>query len=153
MPSEKTDKSGYQSRFGGGWIAPGQFIAESMCDRIARKDKAELPLKFWTLERWKRPFLLQLRHANSLLKLYSAEAIIRALRTPEGKRVYSLGAQWLDPLIRVEQERVDRQAEAREKAPAAEPAPPAATTEPPRQPYKPRPSPLDKLRQLDGKEG
>lgn len=156
MAEKQSAACPFKSNFGGGWVTPAQYLAESMCFRIARKDKRTLPLRFWKTEAWERPFLLQLRHANGLLKLYSAEAIIRALRTPEGKKVYSLGAQWLDPVIRVEQEKVDRQAAAREEeARKPTPAPTSAEprkAEPPRKSYSARPTHLDRLRELDGEE-
>jgi len=107
-----------------------------MVARKARKDKVDLPVKFWMQERWKREFLLQVRHAAGLLRLYSVAAIVAALRTPKGKQAFSLKAPFLDPLIRVEQERVDRRAP---PAPA-EPTSPAPPAELPPPVVSPRPS-------------
>lgn len=124
MAQEQSAASPHKSRFGGGWLTPAQFLAEGMVARKARKEGTDLPLKFWEKERWKRDFLLQLRHAHSLLKVYSHEAIVAALRTRKGSTVYSLGAQFiLDPLIRVEQERLDRRAAAADVKAQADPKP------------------------------
>lgn len=121
-----------------------------MVSRIARKDNTELPQKFWEKDKWKRLFLLQIRHANSLLKLYSYEAIVKALRTPQGKKLYSLGAQWLDPLIKSEQEKIDiRLAAMAEQTPKEVEQLPTATDEKPREAFVRKPSPLSKLRGLD----
>lgn len=146
MPEQRSEKSCFASRFGGGWLAAGQYLAESMVDRMARKEGETLPLKFWELPRWKRVFLLQLRSANELLKSYSVEAIIRALRTTEGKKVYSLGAPWLDGLIAGEQARLERQAEALKSQPPEAPLP-SGLPEAPRPAFV-RPSILNRLRDL-----
>lgn len=147
MPQERSSSRPFQSRFGGGYVTPSVFIAEAMCERMANKDKTTLPLRFWETERWKRQFLLQVRAASSLLKLYSYEAVIRALRTPEGKRIYSLGANWLGPLIQTEHLKLEREKKTRSQQPV-EPAP-TQVVEKPRPPRPTGPSLLDKLRELD----
>lgn len=122
-----------------------------MCDRVARKNKAHLPDKFWQTPRWKRTFLLQLRLANSLLKIYSYDSIVAALRSRDGRRVYSLGANWLDDLIRAEQEKVDRAKRLQEARPQ-EPEPRTTASgkhEEPRKAFAATPSLLNKLRGLD----
>jgi hypothetical protein len=118
VAKEETDKSRYPS-LGGGFVTGAQYLAERMCERLARKNKKPLPPKFWNAPEWKRTFLLQLRHAHSLLKVYRVEAVVRALNTPDGKGAYSLGAGWLDAVIRAEQARV----EAAERKAAAAPDP------------------------------
>ncbi len=150
MAAERSEGRPYHSRFAGGYLAGGQWLAEGMCDRQARKNKTQLPERFWKSPRWEREFLMQVRHANSLLKTYSVAAIVRALRTPEGKKVYSLSAPWLDPIIRDEQAKLDREAAA-----AAPPeAPPEPATEvvdgKPRPTFVRKKSTLSKLREIDG---
>ncbi len=148
MADTQSETCPYQSRYGGGWQAPSQFLAESMVARQARMKKTSLPLKFWRLERWNREYQAQARHASSLLRLYDCEAIMRALRTPEGKKIYSLGAKFLDPLVRVEQERLDRLKAARQAAPPEpEPEPPAKDASP-RPAFVETKSTLSKLRDL-----
>lgn len=82
---------------------------------MARKEGRELQCKFWNLDLWKRKYLLQVRAANSLLKVYDCSAIIKALKTPEGKRIYSLGAKWLVPIVKTEQEKIRLQQLARKE--------------------------------------
>ena len=148
MAENRSPESPWQSKWGGGWVSSGQYLAEGMVARIAKKDGIDLPHRFWMLSRWKRVFLLQLRFANSLLKLYEPAAIVKALRTPEGKRVYSLGAKWLDPLVRDQQERLDRQEQIREAVEPVSP-PPESVVEPPRPTFVEKPHLLSKLRDLD----
>lgn len=101
-PGKKTQRL---SRFGGGWISDGQYLAEGMCVRVALSKGKTLPLRFWEHADWKNFFLMQLRFANALLKEFAAEAIINALRSPEGKTAFSLRAKWLRPLLEREQAR------------------------------------------------
>jgi hypothetical protein len=82
-------------------ITPAQYLAELVCERIAKKDGKTLPVKFWNTDRWKKIFLQQLLAANTLLKVYHPIAIIRALRTQ--KTSYSLRAKWLLDTIEKEQ--------------------------------------------------
>lgn len=149
-------KSNFKSRFAPGeYVSAAQYLAENMCDRKARSKGTALPARFWKVDGsiWKREFLQQVRHANALLKAYSVEAIIRALRTKEGKRIYSFGATWLDPIIKAEQEALDRQKAAAEATAAATPPPltgdEVAPVEKPRPAFVPGASPLTKLRNLD----
>ena len=115
MAKHQSEASPFKSRFSGpeeNWLTPAQYLAENMVARQAKKDGTDLPIKFWEHLRWKRIFLCQLRFANSLLKIYDINAIIKALRSKRGKSIYSLGAKSiLDPLIKVEQERLDHKEE------------------------------------------
>lgn len=151
MGKERTDASPYESRYGGGWVTPAQYLAEGMIARQARTKQVDLPPRFWNLDRWKRDFLLQLRHATALLKLYSPEAILRVLRSKEAKSTYSLNAKWLDPLLKTEQSRLCREEESRMQK--QRPATPASVekdvTEKPRESFKQEKSVLSKLRDLD----
>lgn len=153
MAANRSDKACFQSRFGGGWLTSSQYLAEGMCDRMARKEKTSLPAQFWvTSDLWKRHFLTQIRFANALLKLYGIEAILKGLRHPKGKTVYSLGARWLDPLIKEEQRKIDQQArklaEAAKSASVVEPACPPQSTAP-RPVFQQRSNQIDRLKGLD----
>jgi hypothetical protein len=149
MADKMSDKCCYPSRYGGGWITAAQYLAENMCARMARKDSKDLPPLFWNTGAWKRTFLMQLRHANGLLKLYEVAVIVAALK--RAKRVYSLGAKMiLDPLFQEEQEKWDLQKQAREAAPPPPPpSPPPAASAKPRDVYNPQQSLLGKLRNLE----
>ena len=127
MAAEPTAKSRFESRFGGGFIAVGQWLAELMVERLARSKNRSLPVHFWKTPEWEKPFKQQLRAAAALLRLYQPKAISAALRTTQGKRVISLSAPWLDDIIRSEQRKLDLAREAAKveaEARAAEPAKP-----------------------------
>lgn len=152
MAENRSDKSPYQSLYGGGWLTPHQYLAESMCARKARSKKKTLPLNFWeTDETWKREFLMQVRHVSGLLRLYSVEAIIKALRKPAGKKVYSFSAQWLDPIIAEEQRAIDLQKSMAIAPKDVEPDIKVGQSGP-RPEFKRKSTPLDKLRALDGEK-
>lgn len=108
MAKTQSKSSPFPSRWGGGFISGAQLISEIICERIAKIKKRNLFDKFWDKPEWQRTFLLQIRLANGLLKLYDVEAVLRALRG-DGKNVYSLSAPWLDGIIKFEQAKLDRQ--------------------------------------------
>lgn len=103
MAKDRSINSKYQSRHGGGWITPAQFLAELMCERFAKKNGQDIPPKFWYKEPWKKEFFKQLSIANRLLEKYDPAIISKALRSPEGKKIFSLGAPWLKKLIDYEE--------------------------------------------------
>lgn len=113
MAKEQSELSPFKSRFAPEtFCTPAQFLAESMVSRICRKENGhDLPQYFWNVEKWKRLFLLQVRHASALLRLYSVDAIVKALRDKRGSWITSLGAKSvLDPLVREEQRKLDLRA-------------------------------------------
>lgn len=152
MSKQRSEACPYSSRFSGVepiWLTAAQYLAEFMVARQARIKSVDLPQKFWSRDPWKRDFMLQLRLATSLLKLYPPEAVSAVLRSTEGKRAFSLGAKWLDPLFqaattRLERERLARESEPPPTVPAAE-----AINEKPREGFVARPSLLSRLRELD----
>jgi len=103
MAKQRSDDSKYESRHGGGWITPAQFLAEVMCERTAKENLEELPIKFWNKPRWKKEFFKQLNLANIILKDHDAAIVSKALRSKEGKNIFSLGAPWLKKLIILEE--------------------------------------------------
>ena len=106
MPKHRTKKSPFESRYGGNWISPAQYITEYICEK---KSSGDLPDKFWQQEKWKSYFRQQVFAANGLLSLYSPKAIIQALRDRRAYRVYSLRAPFLDPIIAEKQRHIDLQ--------------------------------------------
>lgn len=74
-------------------ITPAQYLAEFICERIAKKDKTSLFSKFWNDPKWKKVFVAQIIHANKLLKDFTCLEIINALNSYRGKRIFSLGLQ------------------------------------------------------------
>ncbi len=147
MAKERTEASRYESRYGGNAITPAQFIAELMCERLAKKDKKDLPVKFWNLPTWKRTFLQQVLAANTLLKVFSPKAILQALKREP--KVFSLRAPWFTPVVQEEQQKCDV-AEAKQEAappPVVETKPPVV--EQPRPTIATKKSILNKLREYE----
>lgn len=93
MAKEKSEKTPFWSKYGAEWITPAAYLAEEMCGRKAwALDKKTLPPKFWNSgEYWKREFQAQITHAARLLTEYKVEDIVRALKHPDLKRIYSFG--------------------------------------------------------------
>lgn len=148
MADKESNKSRYESRYGGNWLSPAQYIAELMCERVAKKNKKDLPLKFWNLPAHKRNFMVTILAANALLKLYHPKAVIAAIR--KSPTVYSLRAPWLDAIIQEEQEKLDKFVEEIKTAPSPSPAEDVNTSEKPRESFVSQQSTLNKLRGLDG---
>lgn len=84
-----------------------QKLAELMIQRQAAKDGVKLSEKFWNERDWKPKYRYQIIMAQSLLKNYSYEAIMKALNTFSGKKILSLRAPWLDELIEKEQKAIN----------------------------------------------
>lgn len=135
----------YKSRYTDKLVTIPQYLAEQMCERIARKNKEELVYQFWNTTKWKRTFLYQLQIANGLLKIYSSEAIINVLKN--NPTAFSLNAKFLDPLFAAEQERLDRLEKAEEKI-EIPPTPVVDTTQKVRPTFQEGKSTLGKLRGL-----
>ena len=90
----------YISKYSNGKeVSQAQFITEIICERKAQKDKLDLHYRFWVHNKWAVFFRNQIASAHKLLKTYSAKAIIRALNTDQGKKIYSLRAPHLPPMI------------------------------------------------------
>lgn len=85
--------------FNGKYVTAAQFITEMICERLAKKDKRDLHYRFWLSDDWQKSYKNQIPTANKLLKKYSAKAIIDALCSPTGKKIYSLRAPHLTPII------------------------------------------------------
>lgn len=143
MATKKSESNRYESRYGGNYISPAQFIAELMCERIGKKNGQDLAVCFWKLPAWKKQFLLQVMHANSLLKLYSPKAIINALTND--KKAYSLKAPWLADSIQQEQDKIDATPIPKE----IEVKPIELIVEKPREAFSANKSNMKKLRELD----
>jgi len=139
----------YKSRFGSSRdLDAGQYLAENMMDRNARANGLRLPDRFWEQDQWKQLYALQRTQAYTLLKSYSLEAIIAALRSPKGKKVMSFSAAWFTPLIHAEQERMNRAKELAEQAPPPPPLPAEEVVEEPRKPFVPKQSTASTLKGL-----
>jgi len=87
-----SDTKKYLSSYGGGKIRGAQWITEKLCSVLAKKQGKELPDKFWSLAGWKKIFTRQVQMASSLLLLYDAESVYRALKDKRLKNIRSFGA-------------------------------------------------------------
>lgn len=74
-----------------------QYITDLIVKRRAEKEKKTLPYNYYKIPEWQKIYKVTIIKANSLLKLYSAEAIVKTLE--EEKKIYSLNAPWLPELI------------------------------------------------------
>jgi hypothetical protein len=117
MAEAKSEKCKYESQYGGGWITASQRLAELACERKAASQNETLSPLFWQHKLWQTQFRQQITHANRLLKEFDGAAILAALRRPEAKRVYSLGAPFFKPLVQAEQYKLEARQKRVEQAP------------------------------------
>tara|TARA_Y100000361_G_scaffold27680_1_gene22686 strand:+ start:25 stop:450 length:426 start_codon:yes stop_codon:yes gene_type:complete len=86
-----------------------QYIAEMVCLREAEKQRVGRPAyALWNTDKWQKKFKSQVTKAYTLLKKYSDKAIINALNSYKGKKIYSLRVKFLEPIIKKEQESIDK---------------------------------------------
>lgn len=107
MP-KKSEKSRYTSKYGGGSISASQKITEMICEAKAKRAGRALPEKFWELDEWNKYFRQQIPAAASLLKTYSFQAIVNALKNPAASKIFSLRSKMLTPFIDAEQRKLDQ---------------------------------------------
>lgn len=117
MPAQdQTDKSRYPSKYSpGNFITAAQFITEMICEHRANVQKKPLMNQFWRLPEWASFYKQQILAATGLLKIYSPNAIIAALRRKEAARIFSLRAPHLDAIIDAEERRIKLENEQRIK--------------------------------------
>lgn len=143
MAKERTEKSKYPSRYGGGWVSQAQYITECLCYLIAKNEKKELKDNFWKNDYWNRIFKTQIPAANQLLKTYPIEVILAALRDKRCWKLKSLRAAWcLEPILKekkIEYDRKEKNIKTMEKTP---------TDKKPRSKQKNKKTTLNKLRNL-----
>lgn len=110
--SDHQHKTKFDSKYSPGkQVSAGQYIAEIMCEKFAKTKGKELSIQFWKNKDWAKHFKLQLFKAQSLLKLYSPTAIIKAINSKDAKYIYSLGNQKIDTLIEREETILKQQRE------------------------------------------
>lgn len=105
MAKNRSEASGWPSKYSPGeWVSDHQYIIELVCEARARKDKKDLPLRFWNIPEWKKLFVAQTRATTRLLKKYSSKAILNAIRH---RGIYSLAPKWVENVISQEQRKLD----------------------------------------------
>lgn len=90
-------------------VSAAQFITEMVCEHKAVLEKKDLHYRFWTNKEWAQFYRSQIGTANKLLKKYDAKAIIKALKNTKARKIYSLRAPHLIPIIEQEQILLDQQ--------------------------------------------
>lgn len=101
--TKNTKHNKYLSKYSNGKeVSAAQYITEIICERKAHKDKQDLHYRFWVNKQWAAFYRNQIASAHKLLKEFPDKAIIRALNSDEGKKIYSLRAPHLADMIRKE---------------------------------------------------
>lgn len=114
-------------------VTAAQYITELICEKKAKKDKKDLPLRFWNLPTWGSFFRQQILAANGLLKIYDSAAIVAALNSKKAWGIFSLRAPHLDAIIEEEAAKISVRGEASNLDVAEENAAPRPTVAPTRQ--------------------
>jgi hypothetical protein len=88
------------SKLSGNEVKPAQYLVELMAERKAKKDGKRIEAGFWRDDYWQEFYVQTIQAANSLLKLYSAEVIVAALKDKRATWMYSLRAsKQLKPIL------------------------------------------------------
>jgi hypothetical protein len=94
MSKQRTDLSKYKSPSTGDFCTPAQYVAEVICQRQAKHEKAgTLPYKFWNKGKWKSIYIRQIGLANKLIKEFGEDAMMKFINSREGIKTISLGAR------------------------------------------------------------
>lgn len=80
------DMSLYKNR-NGKECTPAQYLAETIVLKQAEYSREKVPNSFWQDIRFKNRLLSQIVAANVLLKIYSPECIVEAIRTYKRKLI------------------------------------------------------------------
>lgn len=88
-------------------ISASQYLTELICENKAKIDKKDIHYKFWVSKEWAAFYKNQIATANKLLKKYDPMDIARALKTTNGRRIYSLRAPHLIPMIELERNKTN----------------------------------------------
>jgi hypothetical protein len=156
MAEKQSASSCYSSRHGGGWITIGAFLAERICENIARLERKSLGERFWADPVWKKTFIFQASLAAKLISgdnkwgvKYDPQVLINVLGSPSCNRIKSLGAMFiLKPLLDAEQAKQDMIVANLTESPANQIDYESLRDEKPR-PTVGRKNNLSKLRELD----
>jgi hypothetical protein len=90
----------YLSKYSNGkTVSAAQYITEIICEHLATKDKKDLHYRFWLSKEWAQFYKSQIFTAHKLLVKYPEKAIIKALCSPETKKIFSLRAPHLGAII------------------------------------------------------
>lgn len=79
MSISKTEKCKYKSPSTDEYCTAQQYVVELVMTREAKKNGKSLPIKFWNLDEYKKKYKLTLFRANTLVKAYSEDGLVRAI--------------------------------------------------------------------------
>ena len=100
----------YPSKYSNGkTVSAAQYITEIICENKARLNKEDLHYKFWVSPKWAKYYRDQIASANKLLKQFTPESIVAALNSTEAKKIYTLRAPHLIPIIEHKQKVLESQ--------------------------------------------
>jgi hypothetical protein len=100
----------YLSNYSNGkTVSAAQFITEIICERKAQSTKQDLHYRFWLEKKWSAFYRNQIGSAHKLLKKYCSKAIIRALNTDQGRKIYSLRAPHLPAIIESQEQIIQQE--------------------------------------------
>ena len=109
MPEQQTPKSRYKSRYSPDvYVTTAQYIIELVCEKKAKFDRTELPIKFWNLPAWRTFFIKNLRKVHKLLREFDERAIINALNLKCFGNSYSIFTERFLDLVKQEQGKIDQ---------------------------------------------
>jgi len=93
---------GYKSKYchEGKEVSAAQYLAELMCERVARQKNVELPDRFWQADKWNTIFRRHITQCLRLLKLFSEESVVKAFHDDRTKDFISFGNPLFKSIIR-----------------------------------------------------
>ena len=99
----------YKHKTTGQACSASQYIAELCCLRQAEKENVGRPAyALWNTEKWQKEFKKQIISASKLLKKYDEKAILNALNSSRGRRIFSVSPKWVHEIIEEEQKKLDK---------------------------------------------
>ena len=100
MAKTRTEKSKYPSRYSPqGFVHAGQYVTELICEKKAKVEGKDLPIKFWELPEWLKYYKYQIMLANKLIKEFGEHSVIAALHDKRMWKTYSLRSPFLKDII------------------------------------------------------
>lgn len=101
MAKKRTEKNKYPSRYSPkSWVHAAQYVTELICEKKAKTENKELPIKFWELDDWCKFYKYQIMLANRLIKEFGEHSIIAALHDSRMYKTYSLRSPFLEKIVK-----------------------------------------------------
>jgi len=98
----------YISKYSNGKsVSAAQYITELICENKAKKDKLDLHYRFWTNKKWEVYYRNQIAAAHKLLEKYKPKSIIKALKSKQAEKIYSLRAPHLPAIIEQQEQMIE----------------------------------------------